>query len=449
MFSQTGSFRNRKAACALGLAALLPSGALAADPLHFVVRSVADAPDKKPGDQQCASAQGDCTLRAAFDEANAQAKPAIIELQPGNYVVETGLVATAPITLQGTQPAEVTVTAAPAFQGDRLLIIEGPRDAGWREIRDLTLNGGGRTGVVMTDRGVPLRVSRSVIEHGLSGDGGAGIASSGPLVLLQSSVIDNQVVERGRGGALLLEHSSAWITQTTLTGNVGRNGGGIFARSADVVIDFSSLVGNTGGPVGGYQQNPRSSLRIRGSWLGETRSASGKRRVDCRSTAQGEDRQGIVSEGNNLLAVTGPTGSVIRDAAWQDSWEFFCELSGHNDRSGTFMSPLEGEWRRVTDSTGLVGVEGAQSHPVFRAVPAEECPDSDAFGRLRPSGEACDIGAVRAPTWGRASASSPDQPVQSDREPRESRVWLTVLGIIAVIVTILLVIRMRSGSQKS
>src|SRR5687768_5560767 len=54
----------------------------------FVVTTTADAPDAAPGDGVCATAGGDCSLRAAVAEANAGPGLANIELGDGaSYVL--------------------------------------------------------------------------------------------------------------------------------------------------------------------------------------------------------------------------------------------------------------------------------------------------------------------------------------------------------------------------
>lgn len=401
------------ACAALGLSlGLCATGASAADKTLVVV-SASDAPDAKPGDQVCATEGGECGLRAAIDEANALREPVTIDIRPGRYEIASPLRVSSAVRLRGTQPNEVSVVASAGFDAPRLISFAGGDASAWRTLSDLTLDANGRAGVIETVGGVSLRLARMVIRGGAigmregdferepgaggglqgnaGGEGGAGVAAAGPLVMEQCSVIDNHIGPGGgRGGAVFVENGPGWITQSTLTGNIGLNSGGIFARNAPMVLDFVSLVGNAGRPVGGYQQNPNSRLRIRGSWLGES---TGDRKFDCRTTAEGG---GIVSGGDNLVAVTGPTGERLVEGAWRASWEFFCPLTAATDKAGTLSAPLEGAWRRVTSETGLVGVAAGENHPVFRMVSARHCPAADAWGRTLPVGEPCDAGALTA-----------------------------------------------------
>src|SRR5437763_1262600 len=55
----------------------------------FIINSTGDAPDANPGDGVCATAAGDCTLRAAIMEANAttDTEPVVLDFNiPGDGV---------------------------------------------------------------------------------------------------------------------------------------------------------------------------------------------------------------------------------------------------------------------------------------------------------------------------------------------------------------------------
>ena len=54
---------------------------------EFTVDSETDAVDAAPGDGQCRTAAGECTLRAAVQETNALAGPDQVNLPVGNYVL--------------------------------------------------------------------------------------------------------------------------------------------------------------------------------------------------------------------------------------------------------------------------------------------------------------------------------------------------------------------------
>lgn len=54
----------------------------------FVVDTLTDSHDAAPGDGVCADGSGNCTLRAAIEEANAWSGPDTVSLGPGDHVVD-------------------------------------------------------------------------------------------------------------------------------------------------------------------------------------------------------------------------------------------------------------------------------------------------------------------------------------------------------------------------
>src|SRR6185369_5960639 len=58
-----------------------------AEALTFTVNSITDAVDANPGNGVCATAAGQCTLRAAIQEANASRGADTITLPAGTYTL--------------------------------------------------------------------------------------------------------------------------------------------------------------------------------------------------------------------------------------------------------------------------------------------------------------------------------------------------------------------------
>jgi len=69
-------------AAMLGLALAAPAHAAT-----FNMDSTADEPDANTGLAACATAAGDCTLRAAIDQANADSSDSTINLASGTYTL--------------------------------------------------------------------------------------------------------------------------------------------------------------------------------------------------------------------------------------------------------------------------------------------------------------------------------------------------------------------------
>src|SRR5262245_25231910 len=101
------------------LAALVLGLGVPAFAATFVVNTTSDTHDASAGNGICADAVGNCSLRAALEEANALAGAHTISLPPGTYLLSPsfGELALAPngnkqLTVNGTgSPANTTIQA--------------------------------------------------------------------------------------------------------------------------------------------------------------------------------------------------------------------------------------------------------------------------------------------------------------------------------------------------
>ncbi|MDQ4055682.1 MAG: CSLREA domain-containing protein, partial [Actinomycetota bacterium] len=99
----------------------LPAQAL---PSTLLVNSTVDAVDANVGDRVCKASGGDCTLRAAIQEANANPGPDVIQVVPGTYAI-----AIAPINENAANVGDfeitdpVTIEKASGYLGD--VIVDG------------------------------------------------------------------------------------------------------------------------------------------------------------------------------------------------------------------------------------------------------------------------------------------------------------------------------------
>ncbi len=227
------------AACLVtaGTAAWPPSAAQAAS-LTFTVNTTADAHDAHPGDGICADAAGQCTLRAAVEEADASPSGSTVTItmpDDGNYDLTLGSLvlgsAAVPlnITVGGTGSSDTLVTSTGRF---RDLFVRGhhttahvvnlqftggragPNSYGGGIFNqgDLTLSGDALTGNSagagggVANAGGTLTVGGSSISHNNGGGfGGGGIQNGGPqnlpgTVVVESSVIFSNVTSNEGGG---------------------------------------------------------------------------------------------------------------------------------------------------------------------------------------------------------------------------------------------------------
>ncbi len=205
-------------------AATRAGGSVTAAPMaEFTVDSTEDAIDDDPGDGDCATLDGDCTLRAAIQEANAFTGTDHILLPSGTYTLTlegtgedaaaTGdLDITDSITLEGEGAATTIVDGGGL---DRVLHVPDPL-------------------VVVQLMGIQVRNGGGV------GDGG-GITNHGTLVLSDTVLADNTA--QVFGGAI---HTTGVLTVTdsTLTGNSGGSAAGGIYNTGLLTIDDSTLTSN-------------------------------------------------------------------------------------------------------------------------------------------------------------------------------------------------------------
>lgn len=97
--------RSRRAAVAVAgvLLAVGATGCEQTEPPAFTVDSTAPVADAEPGDRVCATAEGDCTLQAAVEEANALDTKTTITV-PGDTVEAVALTVTGAVELVAADP---------------------------------------------------------------------------------------------------------------------------------------------------------------------------------------------------------------------------------------------------------------------------------------------------------------------------------------------------------
>jgi hypothetical protein len=117
------------------VAVMVAAGSLATPTTHatatFIVKSTGDAGDALPGDGNCLPFAGDCTLRAAIEEANALPGDDAIVFDIGAGGVQTILPATGlPII---TDTVSVDGTTQPGFAGSPIIELSGASMTGQEE----------------------------------------------------------------------------------------------------------------------------------------------------------------------------------------------------------------------------------------------------------------------------------------------------------------------------
>ena len=227
----------------------------------LVVNSTADAVDASPGDGRCESSSGECTLRAAIQEANALPGSNTINLSAGTYVLNID------------ESEENTASSGDLdIIGDLTIIGEGART---------TIIDGGDIDRVFDIIGAST-ISAVTVQNG-KGNSGGGIRNRGTLTLTNSTVSGNEASTSGGG---IFNSGTLELTTSTISGNeASTSGGGIF-NSGTLELTNSTISGNSALDGGGLYNFVGSTTRLRNTIIANNLV------VDCSGS--------VISLGNNL-----------------------------------------------------------------------------------------------------------------------------------------------------
>lgn len=201
-----------RAVSLVGLVALvLTAGIVVASPARAAVQAVdstADAPDAVPGDGACATGGGDCTLRAAIEEANATPGGDAVVLPSGTYTLGLGeLLVSRNLSIVGTSDD-------PGTGADERPVV----DAG----------GGSRVFRVdgVGDTSIEVRISDAVIKGGDAGagDGGGILNLAADLTLRDVRLSDNRADD---GGGIFNDRGALDLSRVVLNTNLASGRGGM------------------------------------------------------------------------------------------------------------------------------------------------------------------------------------------------------------------------------
>jgi CSLREA domain-containing protein/uncharacterized repeat protein (TIGR01451 family) len=263
-------------------------GAVPAAAATFAVDTTTDAVDANPGVDGCATAGGQCSLRAAIQEANALGGTHTITLPAGTYTLTIGgtgedaaatgdLDVTADITIVG---AGATTTIVDGGALDRVFDVR----TGKLTVSGVTVRNGESPfdedgGGLRAANGSALVVSESRIVDNVSGEDGGGIeiGNTGSLVITDSIVQGNEAADGG-GGIEIDPDASMEMTRTLVASNeaLDGDGGGLRLRdNATVTIVDSWFEDNTSADDGGAFDNSGANTTIRTSAITGNTAADG------------------------------------------------------------------------------------------------------------------------------------------------------------------------------
>ena len=248
-------------AVALIAAAVAVTVPAAAAPTTFNVNTTADLLDANVGNGKCAASNGKCSLRAAIQEASADADRDTIKLPVGTFLItranpgdefldekgKTGdfdILASVKIQGQGSNETEVDAQGL-----DRVFDIE-------------------ETGLNVSFTGLEITMGR-MPEGGATNHGG-GISSRSNLKVVDVDVNDNDVTT-GFGGGIAVRGAKLTVINSVIRRNGAESAGGISAEGT-TVIKRSSIIDNIGINTGGVEAC--GDLTLTQSFVGRN-SASG------------------------------------------------------------------------------------------------------------------------------------------------------------------------------
>ncbi|MGB7068167.1 MAG: BACON domain-containing carbohydrate-binding protein [Pyrinomonadaceae bacterium] len=263
----------------------------------FTVDDAGDSEDSNTGDGVCLDSAGKCTLRAAVQQANADAAAdtIVFNLPPNSPLINLNAAIT-PASIIVSQP--VTITGP----GARLLAVKGNANTA-NGVFDVTGAAGGAAGAA------------SISGLTLSNSTGDGIRNAGTLNLSETAITQNQfginnsgvlrvtrslIHGNSKSGMLLAAETDANISNTTITNNASpNNGGGINSASGNVTLNNVTISHNSAVLNGGgiYYNNSVDGVFVRNTIVAENSAAAGP---DIFS-ATGAPPAKFISRGHNLI----------------------------------------------------------------------------------------------------------------------------------------------------
>ena len=213
----------------------------------FAVNNFGDTNDANTADDLCADSSGNCTLRAAVQQANASTSDDIITFAAGLQTITLNIGTEIAIsgnagTLQINGPGANVLTVAGKPGGNNRLFNLNKAVV---TIADLTLTGGFPSTFIPT--AIP------------DADGGAILATGGSLTIQRLNITGNTAgifglnqIPRGYGGGIALNGGTHLFQNSTFSNNLASiYGGGISNRSGNLTVVNCTISSNSSVGYGG------------------------------------------------------------------------------------------------------------------------------------------------------------------------------------------------------
>jgi len=378
----------------------LAAPAAPAESDQFQVNSSVDAVDQTPGDGVCRTSAGECTLRAAVQEANALAGPDLIFLLPGSYVLSLG----PDLGIPDAATGDLDVTDGLTILGGLGSLIDGNGESRVFDVAspaDVRLSGlgisGGEAGsgagsvgggIRVADGGGAVTVEDCAVvgNHAWAGGGIGG----GPVTVLASRVEANSADFQGGGilieGGIVRDSTVATNSETSSSLNgddIATTGGSVLIANTTILgtienFAFCSAPGDCSSGAAVTLANAPAGA-VRQTVLDPLPAGS----ITMRNSIAGTCDAGAISEGYNLIESSAGGCFVAGDLA--------TNLTG----VPALLGPLDTNGGPTATRLPLAdspAIDAANPGVPGGGPPA--CEGSDQRGISRPRGARCDIGAV-------------------------------------------------------
>ena len=359
----------------------------------YDVNNTIDLGDANPGDNLCDDGIGNCTLRAAIEEANACLGPNTVNVPAGTYVLSLGQLAISDeLTVNG---AGATATIIDGNGASRIFSVAGGLAA--ISLNDLTLANGrvSSSGPAVSLSGnTPMRIQRAILRDNAAQSNGCTIKmhQDASLELIETSLVHNRCEGTGPGGSAIM--MDAGDTLVIRSSTIAYNGPSSTGSGAGVIMEWS------------HGENP-ISVSIENSTIagnqGPAIKASNWVTVDIKNSTITNNDEGIKVESGNGGASTVNIGNSILYANATN-----CAINngtltstGYNiDSRNTCGFTATGDQVNTDPKLGALADNGGPTQtrgllagsPALNAGDNGTCLASDQRGNLRDDGS-CDIGA--------------------------------------------------------
>jgi CSLREA domain-containing protein len=221
-YNATLSARNSSSGCTT--AAVPFTVTIAACPTLFTVNSLGDTPDASPGDRVCADNGGNCTLRAAIQEANA-------------------LTPCAALTIDFSVNGAINLATALPDPNHPNLWLKGP-GANLLTVQRSTANGTPNFGLFIVNSGKQFKLSGLTISNGNTTSTGGALFNNGGNTTIEACTMSGNASTRD-GGALTNQNGTLNISNSTISNNTSASGGGGILSISNGVATTTTLTNCT------------------------------------------------------------------------------------------------------------------------------------------------------------------------------------------------------------